>query len=395
VKSAVVLLVLIGCIVCGHELAHGLVTLALGGAFPFMQMTPTGARSITLFPLDFPPWRQGAVLLAGYGAQLLLCVFLLPLTRATSAPEKLRWAAAYVGALTAALALVGSGLLEPWLPSAGEAGVGLRMLGLPAGAQVAVKTVWLIAQLGLGVFFLRWLIVRARAARPLWTAIGRAHPEGSGWAYAAVAVAAILIQLFVFGPDAQHPRGLFLTADPPEINIAACNVHLRFEPSGRVRVQVLMRPFVSQHRFLWDRVRNSEPKRWQAYDDFVLGGVPHLVPAAACRIVRHRADRSARFYVDGRWEAGARVVEAEADLSAWGPDPERTIRIVDFWRKQGIGYFDAVEAEMGGALTIGRLRVAPPDSRSPALVSERLVRWENPDFQGSFEESYLTLVSRP
>lgn len=285
--------------------------------------------------------------------------------------------------------------MQPWAAGSGEIAAGLRMLGLPAGARVAVKAAWLIAQLCLGAFFVRWLLQRARARGPLWMAVWHAHPGGSGWAYAAAAAAAVCIQLFAFGLDAQHPRGLFLTADPPEVTVAACNVHLRFEPGARVRVQVLMRPFVSQHRFLWERVRNSEPKRWETYDDFVRRGVPRLVPAATWRIVERRADRSARFYVDGRWETGARVVEAEAELSAWGGDRERTVKIVDFWRKQGIGYFDAVEAETGGALTIGRLNVVPRDSRPPAILSERLVRWENSEFQGSFEESYLTLVSRP
>ena len=237
-------------------------------------------------------------------------------------------------------------------------------------------------------FLLPLLIRRDRAAA------GTRH----GWrrsvsAYAAMALALAATQIFVFGLDKRDPRGVFLTSQPAEVTVAACNVRVHVTGQDRAHVQFLMRPFVSQHRFLWTRVRQREPVAWGPYDAFVQQSAP--LGATGCTVIRRYVDPEAAFYVAGQWDPGARIVEADCELGPSDRDPRgRTLVVSDAWRKQQLGHLDMVQVDVAGELILAGVRVEPASARTPAIAADAMVRWENPDYRGSFETAYLTLARR-
>jgi hypothetical protein len=155
-----------------------------------------------------------------------------------------------------------------------------------------------------------------------------------------------------------------------------------------------MRPFVSQHRFLWEQVSKTEPESWAYYDQFAHENLPLMFGTDSFRIVDRHADSQAPFF-NGDWQNGARVIEAELDLSQLpymqGPKSNRVLKIVDVWRNQGIGYLDFIEIKLEGGLQIYDYKSQPDTAATPVLLSGKHLQWQNPSFEKSFGVSYLAI----
>jgi hypothetical protein len=162
----------------------------------------------------------------------------------------------------------------------------------------------------------------------------------------------------------------------------------------RARVQVLMRPFVDRHDFLWRRVKDAEPEDWAPYERFVMRKLPLMLGTEDVRIVRRYSDPEAEFF-NGTWGRGARVVEAEVNLSGLPYLREsqevRVLRVVDFWRSEGAGYIDSTRVSTEGGLRIGGVQSQPEGAAAPALRTASQLRWENTSFDHSFAVSYIAI----
>lgn len=84
-----------------------------------------------------------------------------------------------------------------------------------------------------------------------------------------------------------------------------------------------MRPYVREHNFLWDRVKIGAPADWQPYEEFVKKSVPAFLGTNQFRIIDRNADAQAQFF-NGDWSGGARVIEAELNVSDL-PAPEQKV----------------------------------------------------------------------
>jgi hypothetical protein len=198
----------------------------------------------------------------------------------------------------------------------------------------------------------------------------------------------------LFAGDRERPDGLFLSRRPPEVTVAACNVVLNIDDEYRARVRVLMRPFVEEQKFLWRRVKDGEPEDWGTYEQFVREKLPLMLGTEDFRITGHHSEPDAGFF-NGTWDRGARVVEAEVNLSRLPYLKEgqgvRVLRIEDFWRSKGAGYIDLTEVELDGGLEFGNFKSQPRGAGAPALRSERRLRWENTSFDRSFAVSNILI----
>jgi hypothetical protein len=187
-------------------------------------------------------------------------------------------------------------------------------------------------------------------------------------------------QPVVFGNDRINPSGLFLSNKPPEVTVSACNVRVIVGADHRARIQLLMRAFPKEHRFLWQRVKNDEPDDWTYYDGFAEETLPVLLGVDDIRIIRHYSDQEAPFF-NGSWDSGARIVEAEFDVMRLprlqGDQGLRVLRFSDSWKQKGIGYIDFIGVSLEGGYTVGGAGTQPSGVGWPARKSATEVEWEN------------------
>jgi hypothetical protein len=372
-----------------HELAHGFAAVALGGYFPFVRLGVGGGSAVYLFPADSPAWKEAVVLLAGPLTSLGAALLMLGLVAAGVKSKRGRLLALLVGELAALAFIFGTGLLSLWRPGGGggDAGRALGLLALPRVYQYSAGAIWLLLGALLALSFLRLLFRELSGSFP----VTFSPRQLIGVTAAAVALAAA--QPILFGGGAHH-SGLFLSRKPPEIAVSACNVALTLDDEYRARVRVLMRPFVDRQDFLWQRVKDGEPEDWAPYEHFVLRKLPLMLGTDDVRIVRRYADAEAEFF-NGSWGRGARVVEAEVNLSGLpylGESRDvRVLRVVDFWRSEGAGYIDLTRVRTEGGLRIGGFESHPEGASAPVLRSARQLQWENTSFDHSFAVSYIAI----
>lgn len=373
-----------------HELAHGLTAVSLGGYFPYVRVGLLSGSAGYLFPAGSPAWKEVLVLLAGPLTSLGVALLMLGLV-ATGMKERRTGPLALLVGLFAALAFIfGTGLLSLFQPGGGggDAGRALALLALPRVYHYLVGAVWLLIGGVLAVCFFRLLF---RELAGLLTPKAYSRGQVLAVTTAAVILAATQAMLFGGGPGSS---GLFLSRKPPEVTVSACNVSLTINDDLRASVRVLMRPFVDRQDFLWDRVKDGEPEDWGAYERFVLQKVPLMLGTDGVRIVRRYSDREAAFF-NGGWGRGARVVEAEVDLSGLpylGDSREvRVLRVVDFWRSEGTGYIDLTKVGTEGGLRIGGFESHPAGTGTPALRSASQLQWVNTSFDHSFAYSYIAI----
>jgi len=233
------------------------------------------------------------------------------------------------------------------------------------------------------------LISSAKSDRPLGFAISRS--QLLGWACVAVAIAAT--QAVVFGNDRANPRGLFLMKSPPEVNIEACNVRVTVGSDDKAHVRLLMRPFSQAHDFLWERANQHEPSDWQYYEQFARANLRVLLGTDNFQIVGRRADGAAKFY-NGMWGVGARVIEADAQMStlvtADADSGGQVLKLVDFWRARGVGYIDFTEISMQNNREIKNVREDPSSATPPALRNNTQLQWVNTSLAKAFANAYVT-----
>jgi hypothetical protein len=234
-------------------------------------------------------------------------------------------------------------------------------------------------------YFLLPLVI-SRAA----PADGRTQFRVPRWQFVTcLAVGAIfaVAQPVVFGNNRTKPAGLFLADRPPEVVVSGCNVSLTLTDNYKARVRLLLRPFAQEHNFLWERIKNVEPKDWDFYEQFASENLSTLLGTDHFQITRHYSDPEVPFF-NATWTQGARIIEAEADLSdlpkTKGPDSLSVLTLTDFWKKKAQGYIDFTELKLEGNLQIQRFKVRPEGARSPKLQTSNLLQWENTDYATSF-----------
>ncbi len=210
-------------------------------------------------------------------------------------------------------------------------------------------------------------------------------------AYILIVVAFGVAQGFVFGQDRRNPRGLFLSKKPPEITVAACNISLTVSENDQVQVRLLMRPFVDNHRFLWNRVSEDEPENWEYYLQFVTRNLPLLLSTKKFELVSHYSDPDVPFF-NRQWQRGARVIEAKVNLAHLGNLNEDTqeLKLVDFWRDRRMGYIDLLEVNFKGEFQIIDVEVKPESALLPNRQLEKQLQWENLNFEESPAVSHIT-----
>jgi ABC-type amino acid transport system permease subunit len=219
---------------------------------------------------------------------------------------------------------------------------------------------------------------------------GRTQFRIRQWQFAAcLAVGAVfaIAQPVVFGNNRTTPAGLFLYERPPEVIVSSCNVSVTLGDNYRARVRLLLRPFPQEHNFLWERIRNVEPKDWELYEQFASENLSTLLGTDRFQMTGHYSDPEVPFF-NATWTHGARIIEAEADLSdlpkTKGPDSVSVLTLTDFWKKRAKGYIDFTELKLEGNLQIQRFKVRPEGARSPKLQTSNLLQWENTDYTSSF-----------
>lgn len=373
-----------------HELAHGFAAVSLGGYFPYVQVGLLSGSAGYLFPAGSPAWKEVLVLLAGPLTSLGVALLMLGLVVTGMKGGRARPLALLVGGLAALAFVFGTGLLSLFVPGGGggDAGRALALLALPRVSHYLVGAVWLLIGGGLAVCFFRLLLLELGGILTAQT-----YSRGQVLAVTTAAVILAAVQAMLFG-GGSGSSGLLLTRRPPEVSVSACNVSLTIDDEFRGRVRVLMRPFVDRQDFLWQRVKDSEPEDWGAYERFVLQKVPLMLGTDGVRIVRRYSDPEAGFF-NGSWGRGARVVEAEVDLSGLpylGESREvRVLRVVDFWRSEGTGYIDLTKVETEGGLHIGGFESHPAGTGKPDLRSASQLQWVNTSFDHSFANSYIAI----
>lgn len=442
-----------------HEMAHGCAALVLGGHFPFMQVGISKGNAIYIFPMGSLNWKEIVVLVAGPLVNFLIAILILGLVVTGIKNQQKRLLLILVGGLSALGFIAGTGLLYFWKSDSGDVGRALGLLRSMPVYRMAIGAVWLLLGAAMVVSFLqvffkelarffptatyrdRLLLVSSAIAIPALIIIGGQtlsalnagesmnlpgqllyaglllvvaflHPlairsSSDGLAkqsfimsprviavFLIAATSLAVIQYEMFDSRNAKSSGLFLSRKPPEITVSACNVRLTIDEDYRARVQMLMRPFVSQQEFLWDRIKNDDPENWEYYERFVQENLPLMLGAYEFRIVNRYAGTQVPFF-NGKWDSGARVIEAEVDLSRLphlkGPQSNRVLKIVDFWRNQGAGYLDFTEIKVGGSLRINDFESHPDSAATPKLYSAKQLQWENSGFEHSFAVSYVAI----
>ena len=442
-----------------HEMAHGCTALVLGGYFPFVQIGISEGSAVYLFPLGTARWKDVLVLLAGPLSNFLIAVTMMGVVATGIKQRQLRVLAVLMGGLSALGVIAGTGLLFIWRSGSGDIGRALDLMHFSSTLRIVSGGIWLLLAIAMVVSFFRllfkeladffpmgtyrsrFLLAVSAIAAPTVTIIGVQSissfnvGDAMNWGRLTVyvmfvVVAASLLPLamrpagpgsqqrvFIVSPrllallfvaaaccatiqplvlknDQDNPSGLFLSRKPPEVTVSACNVRLTIREDYSARAQILMRPFVSQHGFLWEQVKNTEPDSWAYYDQFARESFPLMFGTGNFHIVDRRADTQAPFF-NGDWQNGARVIEAEVDLSQLpymqGPQSNRVLKIVDFWRNQGIGYLDFIEIKLEGSLQIYDYKSQPDSAAVPILLSKKQLQWQNPSFESGFAVSYLAI----
>lgn len=383
--------VVIFALVSIHELAHGLTAVALGGYFPFMRLGIFSGSAVYLFPSGSSAWKEALVLLAGPLTSLCAALLMMGLVATGIKSRTAKLLALLAGELAALAFVFGTGLLSLWQPDGGggDAGRALALFALPRVYQYLAGAIWLMLGALLAVGFLRLLFRELAGSFPL-----DFSPRQILAVVAAVAVVIATQAILLGNAGASRSSGLFLSRKPPEVTVSACNVALTLGDEYRARVRVLMRPYVDRQEFLWERVKNDEPEDWGAYERFVLQKLPLMLGTDEVRIVRRYSDPEAEFF-NGTWGRGARVVEAEVNLSSLPYLKEsrdvRVLRLVDFWRSEGAGYIDLTKVSTEGGLRIGGFESHPEGTGAPALRTARQLQWENTSFDHSFAVSYIAI----
>lgn len=291
----------------------------------------------------------------------------------------------------ARLLLVVSAVVAPVCVIYGAQGFGDLGAAL-AGQRLLSNSTLLYAALLLPAGLLLPLLlgrVGSEQTRP-WFSVSR----GQFLSLLAAASCVAAAQVTLFAGDRETPPGMFLSRRPPEVTVSACNVVVTIDDEYRARVRVLMRPFVEEQKFLWQRVENGEPEDWAVYEQFVRRKIPLMLGSDDFRVTGRYSDPEAEFF-NGSWGRGARVVEAEVNLSRMpylkeGQDV-RVLRIEDFWRMAGAGYIDMTEIRLDGGLRFGGMRSQPRGAGTPSVRSDKQLRWENTSFERSFAVSHITI----
>ncbi len=380
--------VVIFALISTHELAHGLTAVALGGYFPLVRVGVISGSAVYLFPSGSPVWKEALVLLAGPLTSLGAALLMMGLVATGVKSRGARLLALLAGELAALAFVFGTGLLSLWRPGGGggDAGRLVELLALPLTLQYLVGAVWLLLGALLAAGFFRLLSKELAGSFPL----NFSRRQMLAVVVAAAAVGAA--QAMLLGGD--RSSGLLLSRKPPEVTVSACNVELTLGDEYRARVRVLLRPFVDRQVVLWERVRNEEPEDWGTYERFVLQKIPLMLGTDDVRIVRRYADPEAEFF-NGTWGRGARVVEAEVNLSSLPYLKEsrevRVLRVVDFWRSEGAGYIDLTKVSTEGALRIGGFESHPEGAVAPVLRTPSQLQWQNTSFDHSFAVSYIAI----
>jgi hypothetical protein len=375
-----------------HEFAHGLTAVALGGYFPFVRFGVFGGSAVYLFPAPSPAWKEVLVLLAGPLTSLGVALAALGLGATGVRGGRARLLALLAGELASLSFVFGTGLLSLWRPGGGggDAGRALGLLALPRVYYYLFGAVWLLLGALLAACFLRLVYKELAGPSP-----SPKFSRGQVLAVTAAAVALAAAQPLLLGRgEAGRPAGLYLSRRPPEVSVSACNVALSIGDEYRARVRVLMRPFVDRQGHLWERVREAEPEDWAPYERFVQQKLPLMLGTEDVRIVRRYADPEAEFF-NGSWGRGARVVEAEVNLSGLpflrDSQEVRVLRVVDFWRSEGAGYIDLTKVSTEGGRRIGGFRSQPEGAGAPAVRSPNQLQWENTSFDHSFAVSHIAI----
>lgn len=180
---------------------------------------------------------------------------------------------------------------------------------------------------------------------------------------------------------------------PPEVGVEACNVSVTIGDDDKAHVRLLMRAFSESHNFLWNRVNEREPADWQYYDQFARANLRVLLGTDDFQIVGQYADRETGFF-SGSWSVGARVIEAEAQMSSLTTADAKTggqvFRLVDFWRSRGVGFIDFTEINVQNSREIKSVR-ADPSSATPMLRSAKKLQWMNTSLPKTFATAYVTI----
>jgi hypothetical protein len=292
----------------------------------------------------------------------------------------------------ARLLLIASAIALPALIIIGlESLPAIRVGGAGNESASSRESLYLILLL-LSVSFLLPLVIRAGDPEQEKQRF-RVSPRQLAFLLIAASSIAV-IQTMLFGNVDSNPPGLFLSSKPPEITVSACNIRMSLDEGYRARVRVLMRPFVDRHRFLWDRIKDMEPEDWSYYDQFVRHNLPLMLGTDKYEVTARYADAQAPFF-NGVWDRGARIIEAEVDLSQMphlkGSESGRVLKIVDFWRARGIGYLDFAEIKLEGKLQIGAFKSRPDGASEPIFRSDKLLQWENSNLEKSFAVSYIAI----
>lgn len=390
VSMAFVSYVIIYTLIFIHEMAHGCTALALGGYFPFVQIGISNGSAVYFFPMGTAGWKDVMVLLAGPLSNFLIALTMMGLVATGIKRRQLRLPAILVGGLSALGFITGTGLLFVWWSGNGDIGRALNLMHFSRTLRFLSGGIWLLLAIAMVVSFVRLLFKELAKFFPVETYKSRLLLVFSTIG----APILIIIGIQSLSNFSNNPSGLFLSRKPPEVTVSACNVRLTIREDYSARACILMRPFISQHRFLWEQVKNTEPESWAYYDQFVRENLPLMLVTDNFHIVSRRADPEAPFF-NGDWDNGARVIEAEVNLSQLpymrGPQSNRVLRIVDFWRNRGIGYLDFIEIKLEGSLQIYDHKSQPDSAGSPILLSNKQLQWENPSFEKGFAVSYLAI----
>lgn len=383
--------VVVFALVSTHELAHGFTAVALGGYFPLVRVGVISGSAVYLFPSGSPVWKEVLVLLAGPLTSLGAALLMMGLVATGIKSRGARLPALLAGELAALAFVFGTGLLSLWRPGGGggDAGRLVELLALPLTLQYLVGAVWLLLGALLAAGFLRLLSKELAGSFPL--AFSRRQMLS---VVVAAAVVGAVQTMLLGGVGGGRSSELLLSRKPPEVTVSACNVELTLGDEYRARVRVLLRPFVDRQEVLWERVRRDEPEDWGTYERFVLQKIPLMLGTDEVRIVRRYSDPEAEFF-NGTWGRGARVVEAEVNLSSLPYLKEsrevRVLRVVDFWRNEGAGYIDLTKVSTEGGLRIGGFESHPEGAIAPVLRTPSQLQWENTSFDHSFAVSYIAI----
>lgn len=128
-------------LILAHEAAHGLTAAMVGGHFPFLQIDADGGRSIYMFPMGSPAWKEALVLLAGPAANLAISILAMGLVAGGVKSREWRRLIIFTGGLSALLLLFGAGIIPPWWTKYKETGEAIHLLGLSLRHELIIKVI--------------------------------------------------------------------------------------------------------------------------------------------------------------------------------------------------------------------------------------------------------------